>query len=84
MDSFTEWAVDPVREPGDTGIIESTYGYHVMYYVGDDEMTYRDSMISTDIRTETVEAWYNEILADNTATTLDTSRLKKDIVLKQQ
>lgn len=30
---FEAWAYDESRQPGDTGIIESEYGYHVMYYV---------------------------------------------------
>lgn len=34
--AFNDWIFDAVRKPGDTGIIESTYGYHVMYYVGND------------------------------------------------
>ena len=26
--------MDPARTAGDTGIVESDYGYHIMYYVG--------------------------------------------------
>ena len=81
VESFTNWAVDPTREAGDTGIIESPYGYHVMYYVGDDEVTYRDHMITERIRTESLETWYNEILQSATVTPGDTSRLNRDIVL---
>lgn len=33
---FNDWCFDPARKPGDTGIIETTYGYHIMYYVGND------------------------------------------------
>ena len=83
VESFTNWATDPERKAGDTGIIESTYGYHVMYYVGDDEMTYRDSMIKNEIMTETVSNWYNDILATADITEKDTSLLNKDIILGQ-
>lgn len=83
VESFTNWATDPERKAGDTGIIESTYGYHVMYYVGDDEMTYRDSMIRDKIKTETVSAWYEGILATGDAEEMDTSLLNKDIILAQ-
>jgi parvulin-like peptidyl-prolyl isomerase len=31
--AFQDWTFDPARKPGDTGIVESDYGYHVMYYV---------------------------------------------------
>lgn len=30
---FENWSFDPSRKPGDTGIVESTYGYHIMYFV---------------------------------------------------
>ena len=83
VESFTNWSTDPERKAGDTGIIESTYGYHVMYYVGDDEMTYRDSMIHDEIKTETVSAWYENILATGATEEMDTSLLNKDIILAQ-
>ena len=33
VEAFTKWAVDSSRKPGDTGIVETEYGFHVMYYV---------------------------------------------------
>ena len=33
IDTFNEWIFDTARKPGDTGIVETTYGYHVMYFV---------------------------------------------------
>ena len=36
VEEFDAWCFDPDREPGDTDIVETTYGYHIMYYVGDD------------------------------------------------
>lgn len=35
--NFESWAFDEARKPGDTGIVESSYGYHIMYFVGDGE-----------------------------------------------
>ena len=34
---FNDWLFDPARKPGDHGIVETTYGYHIMYYVGEGE-----------------------------------------------
>jgi parvulin-like peptidyl-prolyl isomerase len=31
--SFTDWSIDESRKQGDTGIVETEYGYHIMYYV---------------------------------------------------
>ncbi|MEM5781573.1 MAG: hypothetical protein AAGU02_10520, partial [Lawsonibacter sp.] len=36
--TFTDWATDAARKPGDTGIVQNTgsttKGWHIMYYVG--------------------------------------------------
>ncbi|MGN1123545.1 MAG: peptidylprolyl isomerase, partial [Eubacterium sp.] len=31
--SFEEWATDKSRKYGDTGIVKSDYGYHIMYFI---------------------------------------------------
>jgi len=31
--TFEDWSYDAARKPGDTGIVQSEYGYHVMYFV---------------------------------------------------
>jgi parvulin-like peptidyl-prolyl isomerase len=36
VEAFNDWCFASGRKPGDTGIVESEYGYHVMYFVGDD------------------------------------------------
>ena len=33
--SFEEWSTDDSRKYGDTGIVKSDYGYHIMYFVED-------------------------------------------------
>jgi len=33
--SFNDWLYDPARVEGDTGIVSTTSGYHVMYYAGE-------------------------------------------------
>ena len=83
VESFTNWAVDPSRQAGDTGIIESEYGYHVMYYVGDDELTYRDSMIRDEILDTSITEWYDGIMASAEITEKNTSLLNKDVILSQ-
>lgn len=30
---FSDWCFNPARKPGDTGIVGTTYGYHIMYFV---------------------------------------------------
>ena len=31
--AFENWCFDAARKAGDTGIVESDYGYHVMYFI---------------------------------------------------
>lgn len=45
---FEEWATDDSRKYGDTGIVKSDYGYHIMFFI-DDCPSY-ESQIITDIR----------------------------------
>ena len=38
VETFDAWCFDETRKPGDTGIVETDYGYHIMYFVyGADE-----------------------------------------------
>ncbi len=32
---FNDWLFDESRKTGDTGVVKTQYGYHVMYFVGD-------------------------------------------------
>lgn len=34
---FNDWLFDDTRKPGDHGIISSSYGWHIMYYVGESD-----------------------------------------------
>jgi len=36
-ENFLNWAVDATRKTGDTGIVESQSGYHIMYFVTGEE-----------------------------------------------
>ena len=33
VQEFTDWSFDPERAYGDTGIVKTTYGYHIMFFV---------------------------------------------------
>ena len=59
--AFEEWCFAEDRKAGDTGIVETEYGFHVMYYSSTDEMSYRDLMIDYDLRLEDTEKWQKEL-----------------------
>ena len=79
--AFNDWCFDSSRKPGDTGIVETTYGYHVMYFVGNTEQTYRDYLIESDLRTADTDEWYNGLLDTVTVTDGNTDYIRKDLVL---
>lgn len=79
--NFRNWAVDASRKTGDCEVIETEYGYHVMYYVGDSEMNYRNYMITEDMRAEDHDKWYNEIVDTITGGLGDTSKMNLSITL---
>lgn len=80
VENFRDWAVDSSRKAGDTGIVESDYGYHIMYYVGDDELTYRDFMIKNEMTSEDITEWYEGVLKEVTVVEGDDSKVNKDLV----
>ena len=80
VEPFLKWSLAD-HKPGDTEIIETEYGYHIMYYSSTDELTYRDAMISTTLKNNDIEAWYNKIVDAVTVKEGDTSKLRLDLVL---
>ena len=77
VQSFKEWALDN-RKPGDTGIIESEYGYHVMFYKEDGKTTYRDLMIDSDLTNERYQEWEKAIVDQVTITVKNLKGLEHD------
>ena len=80
--AFLNWSVNPDRVTGDTGVVETSYGYHIMYYVGDDELTNRDYQITQKLIENDMKAWEDGILDAMTATMGNDSRINKDLVYK--
>lgn len=79
--AFLEWAIDPARTPGETGIVQTSYGYHIMYYVGRTEMTYHDYLITEKLRTADLESWFNDLKDAVKLTREDLSRVDTSSVL---
>lgn len=79
--NFLDWSTDPARKVGDTGVIETEYGYHVMYFVGHSEMTYRDSMITDELRVADQEEWLTGIEEAAVGYLANTSKMNLGLVL---
>ena len=81
VENFLNWAIDDARTPGETGIVETEYGYHIMYFVGDSEQSYRDYMITNQLRNEDMSAWETELTEAAQLTEKNTNKIKSDLVL---
>ncbi len=82
VEEFNDWCFDPARKTGDTDIVKTTYGYHVMYFVGEGE-SYRKTQILSDLKEEAYNEWSEKIVEGKEAA-LDeagTKYLRTDLVL---
>ena len=58
VQEFTEWALQD-HKPGDTGIVKTTYGYHIMYYVSNDGIEKWESDTRTAIANEKYTEYFD-------------------------
>ncbi len=47
VQAFNDWLFDGARKPGDTGIVETNYGYHIMYFVSDGKSKWKNDVVNT-------------------------------------
>lgn len=66
VDAFNDWCFDAARKPGDTGIIETEYGYHIMYYVGNDHDEAWKTTVKTALSNEAFNSFDTETLKGDT------------------
>ncbi len=81
VENFENWCLDASRQPGDTGIVETEYGYHVMYYSSTDEMSYRDLLIDSDLRTEDTQQWRDDLAEKISYTAVNLKWMDYDYVI---
>ena len=79
--NFNDWCFADGRKTGDTGIVETEYGYHIMFYSADSAITYRDYLITETLRSNDVNEWYANLVDSVTVTTLDTKYISTGLVL---
>ena len=79
--AFNDWCFASSRKTGDTEIIETEYGYHLMYYVSQADQTYRDHMIASDMTARDLNLWMEELVAASNSEIKDTSKLTLDVTI---
>ena len=76
---FNDWCFDEARKPGDTGIVETSYGHHVMYFVGrneDGSVNVRHILQESDDPTEWLTVVKNDLMTLKTDALLANARLQ--------
>ena len=61
VSEFEDWCFDPSRQAGDTGIVQTSYGYHVMYFVSTNENPYWYVQAETSLKSSAYNEWYAAI-----------------------
>ena len=68
LEAFEEWCFDDSRKPGDTGIVKTDYGYHIMYFIGDDQPLWYINAEKT-LRDPDMTEWQENLVASYEAVT---------------
>lgn len=81
LTQFRDWAVNKDRKVGDSEIIETSSGYHIMYFEGYSAETYKDYLVNTSMVNTDMEAWYDGLLEASEGELKDTSRLNTGYII---
>ena len=81
VEAFNDWCFEEGRKPGNTGIVVTPYGAHIMYYVGPSTTIYRDMLIENTLRSQDTAAWYEALVNAMVVTENNTKYLSRDLVL---
>lgn len=63
VEGFKDWCLDTGRRSGDTGVVDSTYGAHVMYFVGTGLPVWQSQAVTT-LKNEALAEWIGELVKD--------------------
>ena len=77
VSAFESWCFDESRKPGDCEIVETEYGYHIIYFVSDGEVAWKAKVIS-DLKT----ADFQTLMTDYQTVYQDTISYDRDNLYK--
>ncbi len=72
VENFEKWSFDEARKAGDTGIVETEYGYHIMYFVSDntDDLDWKNA-IKTTMANEQLTEYQTELFKEDGKNAVD-------------
>ena len=63
VQEFNDWIFDESRQVGDYGLVKTQYGYHIMYFVGGEDIWYAEAKAA--LIGEMAQNMVTEILTEN-------------------
>lgn len=81
VEKFEEFCYAEDRKPGDHGIVESTYGYHIMFFVGDSDVTFRDFMIKAELQQDELKEWLDDLVEKQHYELVSNKHVEMDMIL---
>ena len=81
VETFNNWCFEKGRKSGDYGIIQTEYGFHLIYFVDYSKTTYREYMIESTLRSNDYNDWYSALSESASSVVHTLSRLELDMVL---
>lgn len=79
--AFEEFCFAEGRKHGDVELVMTEYGYHLMYYVGESDTTYRDFLIAADLLNQEMTDWQTKLNNSITVVEKNTKRVERDLIL---
>lgn len=64
---FNDWCFDADRQAGDTAIVKTSYGYHIMYFVSFTDEYYYKTVAEQELRYSDYRAYVQDLVAAYTA-----------------
>ena len=80
VESFNDW-IFAGHAAGETEIIESEFGYHIMYALDASEQTYRQYMIENALLNEDITEWHDALVENVTVTGVNYEFVPTDMVI---
>lgn len=84
VENFEKWSFDPARKAGDTGIVETEYGYHIMYFVSDntDDIDWK-AAIKDEMTNEELSTFQEDLFKEDGKNVVDEKTIWTNRVAKQ-
>ena len=80
--AFNDWCFDITRQAGDYGMVETEYGWHVMFFSSGSDINYRDYMVTNDKLAIDMEAWQKSLVDAISLTEKTTKYVNKDYIIQ--